>query len=166
MQRLAPLFELAFWLGLALLAFALSFSFSGEVGTYEWGAASWPRAVILLMAIAAVVQYLVRRARPGPAIFEEADEGGSVLPLVGLFLIPLVYAWLLPRTGFYLTTPVFLVIFLLHVGERRWMVILGTTVIISIVVNLIFTKLFYVALPVGNWPGFYDVNNWLLTVIR
>ena len=166
MQRFAPLFELAFWLGLALLAFALSFSFSDEVGTYEWGAASWPRAVILLMAIAAIVQYLVRQARPAPVTFNETDEGGSVLSVVGLFLIPLVYAWLLPRTGFYLTTPVFLIVFLLHVGERRWSVILATTVIISFVVNLIFTKLFYVALSVGNWPGFYDINNWLLTVIR
>ena len=166
MQRLAPLLELAFWLGLALLAFALSFSFSSEVGTYEWGAASWPRAVILLMAITAVVQHLMRRARPADVTIEEADEGGSALLMVGLFLVPLVYAWLLPRTGFYLTTPVFLGAYLLYVGERRWMVILGTTVIISVVVNLIFTKLFYVALPVGNWPGFYDVNNWLLTVIR
>ncbi|MGI9435081.1 MAG: tripartite tricarboxylate transporter TctB family protein, partial [Geminicoccaceae bacterium] len=88
------------------------------------------------------------------------------LPSLGLFLIPLVYAWLLPRTGFYLTTPLFLITYLLYVGERRWLVILGATIVIFAVVNLIFTKLFYVALPVGNWPGFYDVNNWFLTVIR
>jgi hypothetical protein len=38
--------------------------------------------------------------------------------------------------------------------------------IITFLINLIFAKLFYVALPVGNWPGFYDINNWLLTAIR
>ena len=26
--------------------------------------------------------------------------------------------------------------------------------------------LFYVALPVGNWPGFYDVNNAIIVVVR
>ncbi|MGI9488113.1 MAG: tripartite tricarboxylate transporter TctB family protein [Geminicoccaceae bacterium] len=164
MQRLAPFFELGFWLALALIAFGLSFQFSGEVGTYQWGAASWPRAVILLMIIAALVN--TWRARPAADTFEETDEGGSVFAYLGLFLIPLVYAWLLPRTGFYVTTPFFLAVYLLYVGERRWPVILATVVVISLVINLIFTKLFYVALPVGNWPGFYDVNNWLLTVIR
>ncbi len=65
-----------------------------------------------------------------------------------------------------MTTPLFLIAYLLYVGERRVGVILATAAIISVVINLIFTKLFYVALPVGNWPGFYDVNNLLLTVIR
>ncbi|MGI9500466.1 MAG: tripartite tricarboxylate transporter TctB family protein [Geminicoccaceae bacterium] len=167
MQRLASFFELAFWLALALVAFALSFQFSSEPGTYQWGAASWPRAVILLMVIAALVHAWWKwRGRPATGAVEEPDDDASFLSSLGLFLIPLVYAWLLPRTGFYLTTPFFLVAYLLYVGERRWPVILATTAIISIVINLIFTKLFYVALPVGNWPGFYDANNWLLTVIR
>ncbi len=167
MQRLAPFLELGFWLALALVAFGLSFQFSGEVGTYQWGAASWPRAVILLMIIAALVNtWRTWQARPAAVTFEETDGGGSALAYLGLFLIPLVYAWLLPRTGFYVTTPLFLIAYLLYVGERRVGVILATTAIISVVINLIFTKLFYVALPVGNWPGFYDVNNWLLKVIR
>ena len=167
MQRLAPLLELGFWLALALIAFGLSFQFSGEVGTYQWGAASWPRAVILLMVIATLVNtWRARRARPAADTCEETDEGGSALAYLGLFLIPLVYAWLLPRTGFYVTTPFFLAAYLLYVGERRWPVILATVVVIFLVINLIFTKLFYVALPVGNWPVFYDVNNWILTVIR
>ena len=167
MQRVAPLLELGFWLALALVAFALSFQFSSEPGTYQWGAASWPRAVILLMAITALVQWTrQRRARPAADTFEETEERGSFLPYLGLFLIPLVYAWLLPRTGFYLTTPFFLIAYLLYVGERRLPLILVTSAVITIVVNLIFTKLFYVALPVGNWLGFYDANNWLLTVIR
>ena len=42
--------ELLVWLGLAALAFALTFEFSGEPGTYAWGAASWPRGVILLFS--------------------------------------------------------------------------------------------------------------------
>ncbi len=166
-QTIGTWLELGFWLALALVAFGLSFQFADEIGTYKWGAASWPRAVISLMAVTAVIHAAIRlrdgRQDTAP---EGSAEGSGFIASFGLFLIPLVYAWLLPRTGFYLTTPLFLVVFLLYVGERRWQVILTTTLIITAVVFLIFAKLFYVALPVGNWPGFYDVNNWLLVMIR
>jgi len=164
------LVELGFWLTLALLAFGFSFEFSDEQGTYEWGAASWPRAVILLMTITALVHAVIRYQAVSGAgrtvATEEDGDGDSFLGSIGLFLIPLVYVWLLPRTGFYLTTPFFLLALLLYVGERRWRVLLLTAAIIIFVINLIFAKLFYVALPVGNWPGFYDINNWLLVMIR
>ena len=166
-QTLGTWFELGFWLALALVAFGLSFQFADEIGTYKWGAASWPRAVILLMAVTAVVHAGVRlREGDQGADTDQPEAGGGFIASIGLFLIPLVYAWLLPRTGFYLTTPLFLVVFLLYVGERRWQVILITTFLITSIIFLIFAKLFYVALPVGNWPGFYDVNNWLLVMIR
>ena len=68
MHRLASRVELAFWLALALIAFGLSFQFSGEAGTFQWGAASWPRAVILLMVIAALINaWRARPALPGHA---------------------------------------------------------------------------------------------------
>lgn len=159
--------ELAFWLALALVAFGLSFQFSDELGTYQWGAASWPRAVIFLMAITAVIHATIRlRERRRATVADGSDSRSGLVGSVGLFVIPLVYAWLLPRTGFYVTTPVFLIVFLLYVGERRWHIVLITTALITALVFLIFAKLFYVALPVGNWPGFYDVNNWLLVTIR
>ena len=165
---MGTLLELVLWLALALIAFGLSFQFSEEIGTYEWGAASWPRAVILLMATSALV-HAVMEFRKVKAATTEADgegPGQGLLATLGLFAIPLVYAWLMPRTGFYVTTPVFLIVFLLHLGERRWPVILITTLLIMALILLVFAKLFYVALPVGNWPGFYDVNNWMLVMIR
>ncbi len=165
-QKTAILIELAFWLLLALIAFGLSFQFSEEPGTYEWGAASWPRAVILLMTVTAVIHAFVRW-REAEEPHEHANETAVGMPgSLGLFLIPLIYVWLLPRTGFYATTPFFLIALLLYAGERRWQVILLTTAIITFLINLVFAKLFYVALPVGNWPVFYDINNWLLTAIR
>ncbi len=165
--KTTALIELAFWLTLAAAAFGLSFQFSSEPGTYKWGAASWPRAVILLMTVTALIHAVMRFREAARTQAEESDEDSSpVMGSIGLFVIPLLYVWLLPRTGFYLTTPFFLVALLLYGGERRWQVILLTTVIITFLINLVFAKLFYVALPVGNWPGFYDINNWLLTAIR
>jgi hypothetical protein len=166
-QKTSILAELAFWLALALIAFALSFHFSDEIGTYKWGASSWPRAVILLMAMAAIAHAAFRLRGGGQETGDgETSDAKNLLSSFGLFVIPLVYVWLLPRTGFYLTTPIFLIMFLLYVGERRWPIILLTTALITGLVFLVFAKLFYVALPVGNWPGFYDLNNWLLVMIR
>ncbi len=173
--------ELALWLGLALTAFALTFKFAGEVGTYAWGAASWPRAVILLMAVTALAQFALRLRRQrlrGAAVIRrdtlDADAQSDILPrhagararLAAALGLPLVYVYLMPLSGFYATTPVFLAGYLALLGERRPAALLGAPLVIYAAVNLVFTKLFYVALPTGNWPGFYDFSNWFLVTLR
>jgi hypothetical protein len=173
--------ELALWLGLALVAFALTFEFAGEVGTYAWGAASWPRGVVLLMAIVALAQFAIRRRglklRRSAGIegrAADADLSSEVLPrdalarlrLAAALGLPLVYVYLLPLTGFYATTPVFLLAYLLVLGERRPGALIGAPLVIYAAINLVFTRLFYVALPTGNWPGFYDFSNWFLITVR
>jgi hypothetical protein len=173
--------ELAVWLGLALIAFALTFEFAGEVGTYVWGAASWPRAVILLIALGAIAQFAIRRRQwtasaplrqSGEAV--DAANAPEGLPrdsiarakLAAALGLPLLYVYLLPFTGFYATTPFFLAAYLFLLGERRPLVLVGAPLIIYAVINLVFTRLFYVALPTGNWPGFYDFSNWFLVTLR
>jgi hypothetical protein len=118
------------------------------------------------MAVTAIVHAAVRYQEADRQATGGDDETRTLLASIGLFLIPLVYVWLLPRTGFYLTTPFFLIALLLYAGERRIGAIAATTAIIVFCIYLVFAKLFYVALPIGNWPVFYDINNWLLIAIR
>ena len=33
-------------------------------------------------------------------------------------------------------------------------------------VTVIFTRLLYVGLPTGYWPGFYDFGNWVVVFVR
>lgn len=166
--------ELALWLGLALVAFALTFEFADEVGTYAWGAASWPRAVIALLALGALAQFAIRlrergrrvsRAAPPPDE-DPAQQTTTRARRAASLALPLVYVALLPHSGFYVTTPLFLAAYLLLLGERRIAVLIGAPLVIFALINLVFTKLFYVALPTGNWPGFYDVSNWFLVTVR
>jgi len=157
--------ELLIWLGLAGLTFALTFEFAGEAGTYAWGAASWPRAIILLIALFALLQYAARapqaaREPQAPAPAPEIARSAAAL------LLPLGYVFLLPRTGFYLTTPVFVLLYLLLLGERRPAALIGVPLGILAAIVLVFTKLFYVALPTGNWPGFYELSNAFVGLIR
>ena len=158
--------ELAFWLALALSAYVLSFEFADEPGTYRWGAASWPRAVILFMALFALAQFLLERRADTETVQRHLEIGSEQLTLLSTFLLPLLYLFLLPRIGFYLLTPFFLLAFLWLVGERRWPVLILVSLLIYGFINLIFTRLFYVALPTGVWPGCYEFSNWFLVTVR
>ena len=180
MGRLAPgkLIEAAFWLGFALFAYAFSFSFEREIEIYRFGASGWPRVVILLLVVAALAQLAQSLLRPeaptetteaGPGPSDDAAASGSSGYLIRVFLtliLPLAYASILDYTGFYVTTPVFLVLYLFVVGERRLKFLILVPLVIYLLLLLFFTKLLFVNLPVGNWHPFYDVSNWLLVLLR
>jgi len=173
-ERLSIAIELSLWLVVAAFAYALSFDFADEQGTYAWGAASWPRAVILLIALGALVQAVSRwRAAQARAQHAQAREEiawhfdpVAALRVAGMFALPLVYVFMLPRTGFYVTTPLFLAAYLFYLGERRPAALVGVPLIIFALIVLVFVKLFYVALPLGNWELFYEISNWFLVFVR
>ena len=165
----AAWFELLVWLAIGITAFALTFQFSAEQGTYKWGAASWPRAIILLLIVFAGIQFLLQKHNRNPDAQQSETTTSSTtekIQLLATFALPLIYLFLLPRTGFYLTTPLFLAAFLFVLGERRWHILILVPLIIFAFINILFTKLFYVALPTGSWPGFYDFSNWFIVLIR
>lgn len=168
--------ELAFWIAIATAAFILTFDFDGPLQIYKFGAAAWPRAIIAALALGAAVQFAfsVRlRARIGTGearqdYWSKLAKGGlSVkLRIAATFGLPLLYIFLLPRTGFYLTTPFFLAGYMFVLGERRAAYLIGVPALIYGLAMLIFTRLLFVALPVETWPGFYDFSNWLLVLVR
>jgi hypothetical protein len=51
-------------------------------------------------------------------------------------------------------------------GMESWRVIFTTTIVAYSLLLLLFSKLLYIPLPTGNWPGFYDFSNWLLVLLR
>lgn len=172
LRRLAPLFEWALWVTGAGLAFRLSYAFDRPIGNYQYGATGWPRFVLIAIVVGASFQLLIRLRRNElfadlPAETQmPAAERASALRLLAIFTLPLVYLWLLPRAGFYLSTPFFLLAYLAALDVRGWRAYLGVTLTVYGLILLVFTRLFYVALPVGNWPGFYDINNAIVVMAR
>lgn len=161
--------ELFIWLSIAGVAFVLTFEFANQRGSFRWGAAAWPRAVIVLLVAGALLQFAIRvrnLQQVGVVRPRETLSLADRLRILGVFAIPLLYIWSLPRVGFYMATPVFLVAYLAYLGERRWTRLIGVPLLIYGLINLMFTRLFYVALPTGNWPGFYDFSHWFITLIR
>ena len=179
--RVAQLAEAFVWLAFAGLAYLFSHDFDRGIEIYRFGADGWPRTIILLIAIAAVLQAVTVLRRPvateeqataaGPSTETEGEqrpERGkfSRFRVAATLLLPIVYAGLLEPMGFYVLTPVFIALLLLLAGERRWKVVLGVTLGIYAGLVLLFGRLLYINLPVGNWHPFYDISNWLLVVIR
>ena len=103
-------------------------------------------------------------ARPGTS---ESRGGGAEaqLRILATFTLPLLYLYLLPHTGYFATTPLFLVAYMLAFRERSLKYMLATTALLYAGSLAIFSKLLFVPLPTGNWPGFYDFSNRLLVIL-
>ena len=171
--------EAAFWIALAVVAFAMTFQFDQPIEIYEFGAAGWPRVVLVLMFAAAVGQLWMQRRqrrRPSSGNGRNCDDplpmraSGDVRVvsprLAAIFGLPVAYAALLDYVGFYFVAPVLCVGYLYTTGERHWGRIIGITLFIYALLLTVFVKIFYVGLPIGYVSPFYDFSNWLLVTIR
>jgi hypothetical protein len=169
-------FEVCVWLAIGVSAYAMTFQFDDPIQGYRLGATAWPRAIILGLLAIAILQFGLSMRKAAAAKRPSADkaaqsqrqtpEAKAVLKVVLAFVLPLFYLLLLPRTGFYIITPIFLFAYLFLLGEHRWTRLIQVTAIIYAIMIIVFTTIFYVPLPVGYWPFFYDINNWLLQVYR
>ncbi len=169
--------EIAFWFIFAVLAYYFSFSFDREIEIYRFGASGWPRVIIVgifVVTLCLLLQQLRSKSggteaekEPGTAP-EQSEEGekSSAAQVAAALVTPVIFAVILPYTGFYVTTPFFVLAFLVITGERRPAFLVAVPLAISVVLILFFTRVFYVGLPVGYWHPFYDISNWLITVIQ
>lgn len=64
-SRIGYYVEAALWLVTVAFLYYKSFEFTQEIEIYRYGAASWPRAILLLMAIAAIGQLIYNLTREG-----------------------------------------------------------------------------------------------------
>ncbi|MEM7292961.1 MAG: hypothetical protein AAF420_06130 [Pseudomonadota bacterium] len=100
--------EVTLWLLLCAFLFAYSFEFDKDIEIYKFGASAWPRAIILLIALAAIGQF-VQHWKRGDEITSEmlsaaVDDGAEdaaqdsdhesarwYLSTLGLLVIPFAY---------------------------------------------------------------------------
>lgn len=69
-------------------------------------------------------------------------------PVVG-YIMAAVYVAMIPTIGFFVSTAVFMVLFMVFLGYRKWGVILAVTVGIELAVYLLFVKELAVRIPHG-----------------
>ncbi len=166
-----PVLEWAFWVALAAIYYAQTGYFDEEIPNYAFGATGWPRALALAAVLGATGQLLTRLAaiRRGE-VAERAAAAQTSLGAYGyqalLFAFPFIYLFVTPTLGFYVSTPLFIVGLLLLLEVRAPITVLAVTGVVYGLVLLIFTRLFYVALPVGSASPFYDINVAIIEIAR
>ena len=80
--------------------------------------------------------------------------------------LPLFFAALLEDFGFYSLAPFFIIGVMFMFGERRagWMA--SIMALVYGLLLMLFVKVLYVGLPVGNIRPFYDIGSWIVTVLQ
>lgn len=174
-----PIAEWAFWILLALIAYSQTANFADDIADYAFGASGWPRTLcfaIMLGATGQLAYQALTMMRSSGAASSVTDEPGlgdekrlnvwSSIQRVGVFVLPLIYLYVMPDIGFYVATPFFILGILLLLEVRSPLALTVVTSIVYGLLLLIFTRLFYVALPVGNVQSFYDLNNAIIEIVR
>lgn len=180
-----PVVEWATWIAVLAWVFWQTQRFDREIAQYAFGAAGWPRALCIAAALGATGQLIYRIAeiRLGRAAGPESTVPESAAPEsaapegqrpglwqrakhLPIFIFPLIYLYLVPSVGFYVATPFFILGLLLILEVRTLKALLGVTCVVYGLVLLLFTRFFYVALPVGRIESFYDINNAIIGIAR
>ena len=172
-----PVIEWGIWIAISAWIYSQTGYFDTEIPEYAFGATGWPRTLCLAMALGATGQliYQITEIRRGGSPTEPAitrvrqnlrQSLWSSAKRLPIFVFPLVYLYFVPTIGFYLATPFFIIGLLLILEVRSPIAILSVTSVVYGLVLLLFTRLFYVALPTGRVAPFYDINIAIIGIAR
>ena len=167
-NRLASLIEAGGWLAFVGLAFLYTFQFDGPLHVYKWGAAHWPRVVLLGMFIAASWLLYFDWLRSGmtlrdDSVEEDGEESAALMTIstrvrmILIFTVPVVYTFLMHKLGFLIVTPFFLFVYMWLMGVQRLRTLIIVTIGIYTAIVLIFVKLIFTYLPPG--AGIFNALN-------
>ena len=95
--RVGHIVEAVIWLTLASFLFLYSFDFDQEIEIYKFGASTWPRAILLLIAVAAAGQFLGHwlrgESQSSEMLNKAADDGAGLAAQLADHNNPKWYAW-------------------------------------------------------------------------
>ena len=175
-----PIAEWLMWMLLVLIALSQVDNFSQEIAAYKFDADGWPITITLALGLGSTLQFFFQfwRLRTGMEVVDSKDEDDTGakaesntsretrLTNIAIFLLPFVYLYFAPRMGIYFITPIFIISLMLLLKVRSINALLGITAVTYLLLLVVFTRFFYVALPVGRWDFFYEFNNWIIVVAR
>ena len=167
--------ETLVWLLTVVVFFVYSFEFNQEIEIYKFGATGWPRVILGILLLVTLGNFLhlykkgseAQHGRVGISDQEEDisyDGVGSVQKLVAILILPFIFSWSLKPVGFYAATPIFVVLLIFLLVEKRIKWVLANTLIIYFLIIFLFMVLLNAPLPQGNVFPFYDFSALMLTL--
>jgi putative tricarboxylic transport membrane protein len=107
-----------------------------------------PRGVATFLLITALL--LLYRALKGRALeLEKRLEGADLRRITRAAVITFGYLFVVERIGFFGTTLVYMLLFALVLGERRWPRLVLFAILVPLVVYVLFSTALHVPLPRG-----------------
>src|SRR6056297_797035 len=157
--------EWCFWAVLIGIYYQQTTYFENHIENYNFGAAGWPRVIALAALAGATFQLVlqVHTLRSGLP-FEESAQISLNMPTrdwihrIAIFCWPFVFLYATPRIGAYVSLPLFILGLLLLLGVRRIKPLVLVLAVVYGLMLIVFTRYFYVALPVGAEGIFYNIN--------
>jgi len=140
----------------SLLLFWVTGSFQKQTALQgaQMGPSFWPRfllgGLILLSGIISVgvIRRIMKEKAWGESLMTMDPGKVRFFAAIGLSIAYLV---LLPVLGFIAITPVFMIAFMLLLGEKSKGWIIGVSIAMTAIIVVLFTKAMYVPLPRGVW---------------
>ena len=148
---------------------ASRFAYSPRPG--ELGPDFWPKAVLVLLMLACAWQLvagaLSRPAAPRPTV--PASDAAAETPrharlLAAGAVATFGYVLILPEAGFFVSTALYLALFMLIGRYRRYGVIAAASIAGSLAFIFVFMRIVYVSLPLGMGP-FQKLSLWILAML-
>jgi hypothetical protein len=116
---------------------------------FTLGAGGFPKAVLIAIMILAAVQLLLAfrpSAVPATTASSETLNVGKIIAIAVLFFAYIVSIQLI---GYFIATPLFLIVAMVMLGRRDAKTILAVTVAVNVAIWLIFRAFLYVPVPMG-----------------
>ena len=131
---------------IAVVFYAVSGGFTAPIIPVDIGPAAFPRLMaVIIICLAGAQIFLAIKKKKSPEA-GKASFGFWQGYLVGLILM-CVYAYLMPRLGYYAVTPFFIFAIMVLMGNRKWLQMVLVTLGFCLFSFLVFTKLLGVLLP-------------------
>ena len=149
-----------------------AFAAAGRPG--QLGPDVWPRAVLVLLIVVCAIEILrrllvvpagrARRANAEPDAGSDAGATGYPWCLAGGIALTIAYVLALDWLGFFVSTALYLGLFMLVGRYRRGRVIAAASIVGSLAFVFVFMKIVYVSLPLGRGP-FKALSVWILALL-
>jgi len=138
----------------SVIAFTMTADFGGTVNPIDVGPAAFPRMTLILVIAISVNQIIIslrkraRLANAGEEVKEKATVKLDNKLRFFLFLALMVaYGFALPVIGFYSATMAFMFLFMLLLGERKWLRLLLVPTGFNLFIHVVFVMVLNIRLP-------------------
>ncbi|MCG7345525.1 tripartite tricarboxylate transporter TctB family protein [Sporosarcina sp. ACRSL] len=137
-------------IGIGLLLFSIyvwltanAFPPSNSIGP---GADFFPKVTATILGILSVLLVFKKEENAGD-IF--TLQRGSIPHFIGGFISLIIYVILVPIIGFFISTVLVSLFWMLLMGIRRWVVLVSVSILLSVVVVILFEYVMNVPIPHG-----------------